>query len=200
MSPKVFCIGFHKTGTSSMTVALRKLGYRVTGPNGVHDPNIADNLWNVIDEALASFDAFQDNPWPLVYKELDQRLPGSKFILTERDPEAWLRSQVKHFGTRTTPMRQLIYGEHAGCPEGNESVYIERYRAHGREVRDYFKDRPQDLLIMDVTAGDGWEVLCQFLGHDAPDEPFPRANTAESRRKEPIWHRVKRRLKRWFGG
>jgi UDP-N-acetylmuramate-alanine ligase len=41
METKVFCIGFHKTGTTSLAVALKTLGYRVTGPNGVHDPDIA---------------------------------------------------------------------------------------------------------------------------------------------------------------
>lgn len=197
--PKIFCIGFHKTGTSSMTVALRELGYRVTGPNGVHDPDIANNLPSVIDAAVAAFDAFQDNPWPLVYREMDLRFPGSKFILTERDPEGWVRSQVKHFGERETPMRRLIYGEGAGAPAGNEAVYLKRYTDHGRAVREYFEGRPDDLLIMDLTAGDGWPELCEFLGYPTPDRPFPRANTAESRHHEPIMKRVQRRLKRWFG-
>ncbi len=199
MKSKVFCIGFHKTGTSSMTVALRELGYRVTGPNGVHDPDIAENLWSIIERAVTEYDAFQDNPWPIVYKELDARYPGSKFILTERDADGWIRSQVKHFGTRTTPMREMIYGADAGAPEGNESIYLERYRRHGREVREYFKDRPDDLLIMDLTAGDGWPALCDFLGYEVPDKPFPRANTAESRKAEPILKRIRRRLTRWFG-
>ncbi|MEO1580977.1 MAG: sulfotransferase family protein [Pseudomonadota bacterium] len=199
MKAKVFCIGFHKTGTSSMTVALRELGYRVTGPNGVHDPDIAENLWSIIEQAVTEYDAFQDNPWPIVFKELDARYPGSKFVLTERDADGWVRSQVKHFGTRTTPMRKMIYGADAGAPEGNESIYLERYRQHGQEVREYFKDRPDDLLIMDLTAGDGWQALCGFLGHQVPAKPFPRANTAESRRAEPILKRIRRRLVRWFG-
>ena len=32
LKPKVFCIGFHKTGTKSLRKALATLGYRVTGP------------------------------------------------------------------------------------------------------------------------------------------------------------------------
>ena len=96
-------------------------------------------------------------------------------------------------------MRKLIYGAEAGAPEGNESIYLERYRRHSEEVREYFKDRPQHLLIMDLTAGDGWQALCDFLGHEAPDKPFPRANTAESRRAEPMLKRIRRRLIRLFG-
>ena len=30
---KIFCIGFHKTGTKSLGLALGILGYKVTGPN-----------------------------------------------------------------------------------------------------------------------------------------------------------------------
>jgi hypothetical protein len=44
MKEKVFCIGFHKTGTTSLRVALELLGYRVTGPNGVQDPDIGKNV------------------------------------------------------------------------------------------------------------------------------------------------------------
>ena len=41
MKHKVFCIGAHKTGTTSLEVALRKLGYRVRGSFGTKDPDIA---------------------------------------------------------------------------------------------------------------------------------------------------------------
>ena len=40
---KIFGIGFHKTGTTSLAQALKMLGFSVTGPNGINDPNIADN-------------------------------------------------------------------------------------------------------------------------------------------------------------
>jgi 3'(2'), 5'-bisphosphate nucleotidase len=46
---------------------------------------------------------------------------------------------------------------------------------------DYFKDRPQDLLVIDVTAGEGWEKLCPFLGKPTPDIPFPKANVTRIR-------------------
>lgn len=41
MKSKVFCIGFHKTGTTSLELALIRLGYRVTGSFGTKDPHIA---------------------------------------------------------------------------------------------------------------------------------------------------------------
>jgi hypothetical protein len=132
---------------------------------------------------VAEYDAFEDNPWPVLYKELDQRFPGSKFVLTRRPAEAWIRSMVKDFATTETPMRRWIYGEDAGCPEGNEDVYIARYERHNKEVLEYFKDRPDDLLVFDLPKGDGWDKLCGFLGHDIPNEPFPHANKASLSRK-----------------
>ena len=76
--PKVFCIGFHKTGTTTMRAALEMLGYRVTGPNGTRDPEIAAKLEAMVDRLATEFDAFQDNPWPLVYRRMDAEWPGSR--------------------------------------------------------------------------------------------------------------------------
>lgn len=191
-TPKVFCIGFHKTGTSSLAAALRHLGYTVTGPDGVYDRDIAQNVHEMASRIAKENDAFQDNPWPLLYREMDAMFPGSKFILTERDPEAWLASQVNHFGKKETPMRRWIYG--AGCPAGNEQVYLKRYIDHGRHVREYFSDRPGDLLIMEVAQGGGWEKLCDFIGADVPDIPFPHANP-RSKREKGLKAKVKKAIK-----
>lgn len=188
MKNKVFCIGFHKTGTTSLENALKQLGYRVTGPNNTKDPDIASKVHALADELVARYDAFQDNPWPVLYREMDQKYPGSRFILTMRSPESWINSQVRDFGTRETPMRRWIYGEDAGCPEGNESTYVERYERHNREVLEYFADRPDDLLVMDLPRGDGWPELCKFLGEPEPDGPFPHSNKAS----------VSRAVKNWF--
>jgi hypothetical protein len=182
VATKIFCIGFHKTGTTSLDVALKNLGYRVTGPNGVDDPDIEKNVLDMAYELVEKYDAFQDNPWPIIYKQLDVKYPGSKFILTLRDPDSWIKSQVKQFGHKETPMRKWIYG--VGYPEGNEDIYIKRFKQHNIEVQEYFKDRPEDLLVMDFSKGDGWEKLCPFLGVDIPKISFPHANKSSEREKD----------------
>ena len=53
MKAKVFCIGFHKTGTTSLERALEMLGYRVTGPNNTKDPDIAEKVYDLADELVA---------------------------------------------------------------------------------------------------------------------------------------------------
>ena len=207
MTPKqkVFGIGFHKTGTTSLANALRVLGYRVTGPNGVYDEEIASRVQEMAWALVEQYDAFQDNPWPLLYQELDQRYPGSKFILTIRPTDRWIGSVARHFGGATTPMREWIYGN--GDPAGIEDVYVARYEQHNAEVMEYFEGRPDDLLVMRLTDGDAWPELCGFLGVDVPSVEFPLSNKAEDRENRSLgtWlmgrlSRVGRRLKAVVAG
>ncbi|HEU4730488.1 MAG TPA: sulfotransferase [Kofleriaceae bacterium] len=184
MIPKVFGVGFHKTGTSSLGAALELLGYRVCGPVGYLKPDIADTLHDTAFALIDDYDAFEDNPWPVLYRELDERVPGSRFILTIRDPSAWIRSIVRHFGGATTPMRELIYGAGRGDPRGNETHYVARYQRHNTDVTAHFRGR-SDLLVMDLAAGHGWGPLCGFLGAPRPEVAFPHLNEAAQREASP---------------
>jgi hypothetical protein len=177
-TPKLFGVGFHKTGTSSLGRALEQLGYRVGGPFGVRDPAIAETAWPEAERRLMTVDAVQDNPWPLLYRELDEAHPGSRFVLTVRPTDEWWASVVGHFGGRSTPMREWIYGEGNGDPVGHEALYRERYERHNAEVTARFADRPEVLLVLRLTEGEGWPELCGFLGRPVPDVPFPRVNAA----------------------
>jgi len=181
---KVFCVGFHKTGTTSLSVALKVLGYQVTGPNGVNDPNIDENVLSMAYELIEKYDAFQDNPWPILYKEIDEKYPKSKFILLLRNKDAWIKSVVNHFGQKETPMRKWVYG--VGNPEGNEEIYIKRFEQHNADILDYFKNRPNDLLVLEFAKGDGWEKLCPFLGVEIPQIPFPHVNKAIERENKGL--------------
>lgn len=176
---KIFGIGFHKTATTSLGAALEILGYRCCGSVGTRNPRIQEDVYKLAFSLAERYDAFQDNPWPLLYRDLDARFPNSKFILTIRSTEGWLNSIVSHFGDRSSPMREWIYG--VGAPLGNEALYRRRYEAHNAEVMQYFQYRPADLLIMDITQGEGWEKLCPFLGTEVPTIAFPNLNRAENR-------------------
>ncbi len=118
------------------------------------------------------YDAFRDNPWPLLYREFDVAYPDSKFILTWRRAGDWIRRVVDQFGTSSTPMREWVY-DGVGAPAGKEEHYLARYRRHDREFRSSFTGGPYDLLELNITEGDGWEQLCPFLGHPIPPVPFP---------------------------
>ena len=76
-----------------------------------------------------------------------------------------------YFGDEETPMREWIYG--VGHPKGNEDIYIARYERHNREVMEYFKHRSEQLLVFNITAGEGWTKLCPFLNEQIPAISFP---------------------------
>jgi hypothetical protein len=60
-------------------------------------------------------------------------------------------------------------------------------------VKEYFKNRDNDLLILDPSAGNAWTQLCEFLYQDVPDVEFPHANRAGDRiarkNRESAWTR-----------
>lgn len=171
---RVFCIGWHKTGTTTLGVALIELGYNVMGAR----MDLAQKLLEgKLEEVLSEADqvtALQDIPWAALFIELDQRYPGSKFILTVRDEEKWIKSAMNHFGEKYYELHEWLYG--VGVLRGNEKIYVDRFRSHYQEVKKYFENRADDLLVMDVTKGDGWEKLCDFLEKPIPRKSFPYSN------------------------
>jgi hypothetical protein len=57
---------------------------------------------------------------------------------------------------------------------------IGAYERHNAAVRSAI---PADRLL-EWTATDGWEPLCERLGLPVPDDPFPRTNTTGQFRAE----------------
>ena len=204
-SGKIFGIGFQKTGTSSLNVALRQLGFKAAGgfrinhPKGVAIPPPVTNA-KVLDVALKRTtvgDSFNDNPWPVLFRELDAAFPDAKFILTTRAPDRWIASVVRHFADRPGDMARWIYG--VPYPKGNEARYLDVYTAHNDAVRAHFADRPDKLLDIDFERGGAWPELCAFLHRPIPKAAFPHDNKAENRgwKQRVRWRRLKAAL---FGG
>jgi hypothetical protein len=194
-SGKIFCIGFQKTGTSSLRDALAQLGYRVTGVFG-RDVSLAELRESYVDRGLKiaeQYDAVEDMPWPLMFRELDAAFPGSKFILTIRETDRWYKSIATHFGPNPYHIQQLTYGDDAPAPVGHEARYREVYDAHNAAVRAYFADRPDDLLEFWLERGHGWDELGAFLGRDdVPSGPFVFTNSHKQRRSYA--YRIRNRL------
>ncbi|MDO5759197.1 MAG: sulfotransferase [Rhodobacterales bacterium] len=198
MARKIFGIGFHKTGTTSLGEALKILGYSVTGPNWINHGDIGHTHLARCRALSHDFDAFQDNPWPLVFREMDAMWPDAKFILTVRDPKKWIQSQTKHFSRDTTPMRKFIYGTDKGCPLGNEAHYIATYQFHNAAVRGYFKDHPGKLLELDFERPVDWSALCAFLDKPVPSIEFPHANPAGTDRSITLRTRIRHKIQNLF--
>lgn len=191
MQPKVFCVGFQKTGTSSLGAALRILGYRVhkgfrfniPGKVQIPEPVTQQKLAEIALPVAEKYTAFEDNPWCFLFRELDAAYPGSQFILTRRAPEAWADSMLRHFQDLNNPTFRYIYGVNNALVRPRRH-YIDTYERHNQAVVDYFKDRPEDLLIQDLEHAD-WEPLCLFLERRKPIfRAYPHRNAASHRERK----------------
>lgn len=181
MKQKVFILGFQKTGTTSLEHALQYLGYRVYGG----DKNLmkfsnSEDLKTYIKTTLHNWDAAQDMPWPLFYKELYEIYPDAKYILTIRDTSKWIRSVVTYFASIRIPLHRKIYD--VPCAEGYESRYIELYEQSNKEISAFFKNKP-NFLIMEMGKNFDYQTLCTFLElKHIPKEVFPHARNNKKRK------------------
>lgn len=177
--PKIFGIGLSKTATTSLARALRILSYPTSDfPSIRYLPHFL--LW-IKNKELKKYSAFTDISIIPFYQKLDKKFPNSKFILTIRDRNDWLEScknyprfqlPLSRLPFKIIKLRQRIYG----TPLFDAEKFNIAYEKHRQQVLQYFKGREEDLLIMDICNGDGWEKLCAFLGEDIPDTSFPYAN------------------------
>lgn len=192
--PKVFGIGFHKTGTSTLGRALRTLGYRVQkgrafnhpGKPSIAEPVTVEKIWDAVRPLIPLYAAFEDNPWPLLFRHIDAACPGARFIFTYRDPDRWIGSATRYFSNRNNATLDLIYSRRNFRIADNPAVALARYQQHNAEIREYFRGRAQDVLEWNLEAEPGWEPLCRFLDCEEPTRSFPHANAAGGRsRKTP---------------
>ncbi|MCB1322157.1 MAG: hypothetical protein KDK34_17995 [Leptospiraceae bacterium] len=185
-SGKIFGLGLSRTGTRSLTSALQIMGY-----NMIHYPidEVTYNQLAAADynfELLKEYDGITDITVSPYYMHLDRLFPGSKFILTLRDKESWLVSAYNHWLNRPAykddappeeqvhlKVRRILRAAVYGCYDFNEERFSYAYDQHVRNVREYFRNRPDDYLELDIVKGDGWEKLCPFLGQQALNQPFP---------------------------
>lgn len=184
---KVFGIGLPKTGTKTLGACFEQLRFK----HRSCDMNLAaqvkrGELESVFAEA-AKFETFEDWPWFLIYRELDRRFPGSRFILTLRkDVDAYLTSLRKHHERQGIANEGFVappwWGDVFGFPpdQWDYERSAASYERHRREVLEYFKDRPDDLLVVCWETGDGWDELCRFLKVRRPGKPFPHENSARA--------------------
>lgn len=172
---KIFGIGLPRTGTTSVSIAMLMLGYKV-----------AHTCFR--DHIYERADAILDTPIWVDYQSLDQRFPNSKFILTGRDPEKWytsLTNRILYYmewmhknngGDNPTDYRcyKAIFGD---LGDLSKERLIGCYQNHRAEAERYFSTRPGDLLILDLDkTANPWEMLCPFLGKTIPEEAFPVTN------------------------
>ena len=200
---KVFCIGFGKTGTTTIERVLKDFNYRLgnqeKGELLIFDWYNRD--FNNILKLCKTADAFQDVPFslPFTYMILDHQFKNAKFILTERNtPEQWYQSLTAFHSKlwsdgKTRPTAdELVNAEYRykgfayktvkllyGTPDDdlyNKERLIAIYKAHNDMVKDYFKSRPEKLLVINVSKKNDYFRLCNFLNKNPKRDDFPWEN------------------------
>ncbi|MEU3098709.1 sulfotransferase family protein [Streptomyces sp. NPDC006967] len=204
---KLINAGLGRTGTTSLKVALDRLGL---GPSFHMFDIVGDaarlKRWERIvceggsPDWAAAFDGYRsavDGPCAVYYRQLAEAFPDARLILTVRDAESWYRST--HDTLYQFALRSMENPPEPGSPQAalfrvtstmiwdglfggrfsDKDHAIEVYHRHNEEVvRTLGAD---NVLVYDVQQG--WEPLCAFLGTDVPREEFPRTNDTASMRQ-----------------
>ncbi len=198
---KVFGIGWAKTGTSTLGRCFEILAFNHQSQNLQLVKDIAKNDISRILKLAEKKDTFEDWPWIILYKELDIAFPNSRFILTKRDSGKWIQSyrnmlaEQGEVSEELNEIRRILYG--LPFPHVLDEQLVARYEKHNSEVAYYFRNRSDQLLLVDWERGDGWKELCEFLGKDIPNKRFPHVNKSEHTGKAII-HGMKGIIKKFL--
>lgn len=200
---KYFCIGRNKTGTTSVKKAFIDQGF-VVGQQRyaqqLYDLDFFNGDFRRIIEYCNTAQVFQDIPFSLMetLEHIDTAFPGSKFILTTRDSaNQWYNSltrfHAKKFGRNgslptfndlenATYVRKgfmtnivSIYGTSRDDPY-NREILCQHYEMHNQYVRDYFFDRKEDLLDINLAEPDAYQRFTDFINVETPGTRFPWEN------------------------
>lgn len=186
---RIFGVGMHKTATTSLHTALQILGYDSAHWKSAHWAKAIWSEMNILGKSITLEKSYAlcDLPITILYDKLDIAYPGSKFILTIRNENQWIRSVQKHWDSTVNqfkknwnkdPFSNFIHKELYGQTNFDVNVFLERYRRHNAEVKKYFAYRSDDFLILNIN--DGWDKLCQYLGKPVPTIPYPRVGVANA--------------------
>ncbi len=187
---KVFVIGFNKTGTTSIGLALQNMGLKVA--QQIRGEELIDNWANGNRDELINLcstaDVLQDVPFslPNTYKILDTSFPDSKFILSVRNsPDQWYQSLIRYhsktMGLDRIPTAEDLKAATYHSPGWMWRVCVEAYGAddqapydearctdaylrHNKSVIEYFSSRPDALLVLNVSERDSLDRISKFIG------------------------------------
>ena len=193
MALEIIGAGFGRTGTYSLKAALERLGF---GPchhmsEVINSPDQI-RLWSDVAAGRADFASifadFQsavDFPVSAYWQDVLAVTPDAKVILSDRDPEDWYGS----FSQTILPLildkaawpdnrrawfemiDQVIVGKALGGRTDREGI-LAAYRANAEAARA-LQAEGRALVF---RSSDGWAPLCDFLGVEVPDEPYPKTN------------------------
>jgi hypothetical protein len=206
---QVIGVGLPRTGTLTQKLAMEMLGFSPC----YHWVNLLANLdqvqvWDraidgedIWDEVFTGFEATVDWPGGYFYRELSERYPDAKVLLSVREGVSWEKSFRETIWTmchgsslmrllsdarreidpRWRSYLQLVdrmfwSGEAPFTKGTSPAAMIEQMEAFNASVREAV---PAERLL-EWTVTEGWEPLCEFLDVPVPSEPLPHENERET--------------------
>jgi hypothetical protein len=207
MALQVIGAGLGRNGTLTLKTALEQIGF---GPCHhmveVFAHPEQGQFWlraamgEKVDweDVFGNYHASVDWPSCHFYKELSERYPDAKVILSERDPKQWFESitstilkSMKRIEIEDPARAEWFRFAHMIVVEQtfhnnlDEDNVIAAYLSHNAEVKATIA--PERLLVF--NPAEGWAPLCRFLEVPVPAMPFPHVNSREefnSRRPETV--------------
>lgn len=194
----VVCVGLSKTGTTSLQSACNKLGIKTCHASDgkifmekalfslrnnrkilskCNPPGFFSNIF--IPSNYKGVDKYYTTQeWRnFVIQRILKDYPETYFILTLRKLEDWINSRSQH--VISNQRNEKYMDRDHGWNEIDVNLWVDEMFDHIHFVTRIIP--PEKLLIMNICEGDGYKLLCGFLGEDDPIEPFPHANKSRKR-------------------
>jgi hypothetical protein len=213
MGLKIIGTGLSRTGTTTIRKVLEELGFGpcynsselFTHPRGIEFWEALEKGKTVdFDTFFRDYNAISGFPGYLFAREILEKYPNAKVILSVRDPEDWYddisntvfqtgpshvnKAYAKEAGKIDPYLADCISRIHAlqtrnledGFFEGrfaDRNYAVQRYVQWNEDVKKKF---PTDqLLVYQIKEGADWPPFCEFLGVPVPEKPFPHLNPPE---------------------
>lgn len=194
MALEVVGAGVGRTGTHSLKIALeRLLGGRCHHMIEIlGDPAQALGWTAAIEGRPVDWSTMPPGyvslvDWPgcSFWPELSAANPDALVLLSVHDPESWYRSAsdtIFQSFDKVPPelqpwmdaMRVLLRDRFSDRFD-DPTAMMDAYERHNTAVRKTIA-APR---LLEWAPEDGWEPICDRLGTDVPDEPFPVTNTTD---------------------
>ncbi|KAF5001925.1 hypothetical protein FDECE_10806 [Fusarium decemcellulare] len=178
---------------------LAKLpGYTYKPQSGEPRPPFKQADWERI---WGGYDVATDLASPFVL-ELIKAYPDAKVVVVQRKFETWWPSyrselldslyhnfsSIQQFigwnilGIRAAHAMKKVHAGFFSADKYSKEAILPRardtYEEYYRKIREAVPLESGRRL--EYNMGDGWEPLCEFLGKDVPDVPFPRVNDRQA--------------------
>ena len=163
-------------------------------------PRFTRNDW---DKLFGEYDAITD-VGSFFADQLIQAYPDAKVVIVQRDFDQWWSSfKGGIVDGLFHPVGQVLFAPFLALTGLRGSKAMQKMilgtfharnaaeiEAHARETYDAYYERIRTLVPserrLEFQLGDGWGPLCDFLGKDVPDVPFPRVNDKAEQRARQI--------------